>query len=406
MGRSVVYLRLLAVSWLASGCGGTGVPETVRVLFVGNSRVYFHNQPAMLEALARANGRDVSASMFVEGGATLGDRIDAGALDTVRSRPWDAVVINDQSTWGIYRFVEGEERVPEAPAALYAAVDSFADAARAVGAQLLLLAHPRHRDMPIAEGDRLIAGFAAASAGHPGMKVVPLESAWRAAHGTLDTELYASDGNHPSPVGALLQAVAVYRALFGSTPDVVPSSISGPYVEEDDGILHPDSTVELVQVDAVVVGQLQDVVERAFERWQGDVARALEAPPSEGLPALPEPSGAIDLERLRGSWRGALGVYPRYLPWPGILSLTIDRDGGWTTSLRISFGGSPPDIAYPVLPISNEGSYLQFVDPDGPDGGFVRYRLVPVGDSLEGIAEFTNEGTVYGIGSVALGRPR
>lgn len=374
-----------------------------RVLFVGNSRIYYHNQPAMLEGLAAANGRRVSSTMEVAGGATLRELLGEGALETLRSGDWDAVVVNEQSTWGYARFVEGIARVPEAPAQFFETVDSVARVGSEVGADLILLAHPRHREMPISDGDRLIEGFAAAAAKHPQAEIVPMESAWRVA-GELapDLELFEPDGSHPSPTGALLQAIGVYQALFGELPRVIPPRIAGPFVERDEGILRPDSIVELVSVDGTDAELLTRVMGAAKERWSTDVENAVRRPADDDGPTLPRPVERIRLASLSGSWEGELGVYPRYTTWPAKMSLTLRGDERPTASLRVSFGGSPSDIYYPVLPVSNEDSYIQFVDPDGPNGGFVRYRVVPVGDTLKGVAEFTNEGTVYGIGSVRL----
>ncbi|MEQ9569956.1 MAG: hypothetical protein RLN75_07170, partial [Longimicrobiales bacterium] len=77
------------------------------MLFVGNSRIYYYNQPAMLEQIARANGRRVEVSMMAEGWATLEDHIGTGDLVTLRGGSWDSVVINEQITWGLALFVVG-----------------------------------------------------------------------------------------------------------------------------------------------------------------------------------------------------------------------------------------------------------------------------------------------------------
>lgn len=395
---------LLALA--ASGCTPQAPPSDARVLFIGNSRVYYHDQPAMLEALARANGRSVSWQMFVEGGATIASRIQDGALDTLREGRWDAVVVNEQSTWGLARFVEGETRVPEAPEGFFTSVDSVAAAARGIEADLLLVAHPRQRPMPPEDGDLLIEGFASAAARHPGTRVVPLETVWRIASERLpDVELYEGDGNHPSPVGALLSAMATYRTLFGEPPRSVPDTIRGPFVEQGDGVLHRDSIVELVTLEPGLAGALVEVVRRAHERWPADVQGAEHAKAVE-VPQLDSASEGIEWAALEGTWRGELRAYPRFITWPAAMSLHIHAGTTRTATLQVSFGGTPPDIEYEMLPVSNEGVYLQFLDPDGPNGGFVRYRLVPEADTLRGIAEFSNDGSVYGIGTVRLTRVR
>ena len=94
------------------------------------------------------------------------------------------------------------------------------------------------------------------------------------------------------------------------------------------------------------------------------------------------------------------------MPWPATLHLqVVNEESHLTAQFRVSFGGSPPDIVYDRLPISHEGDYFQFVDPDGPNGGFVRYRIVPVGTNrVAGVTEFITDTNVYGLGAVHLER--
>ncbi|MEQ9570285.1 MAG: hypothetical protein RLN75_08865, partial [Longimicrobiales bacterium] len=332
--------------------------------------------------------------------------IGTGALDTLRGGSWDTVVINEQSTWGMAYFVEGQERVPEAPAGFLSRVDSFADAADEAGARLVLVAHPRHRGMPTADGDALIRGFDAAASAHPGAAVVPLEVGWRvASERTPRMALYDPDGNHPTRTGALLAAMATYSAIFGEVPDVIPQAIRGPWVELSTGSLKPDSIVSLVAVDSATVRQLRSIVSDATERWPEAARRARERVVTDsGLPTLPLPEDEFD-PVARGQWSGDLRVYPRFVSWPSQMALGLERsDGRWAADLQVSFREPARLIAYQDLPVSDEGAYLQFVDPDGPDGGIVRYRVVPVGDSIVGIAEFLADGGGYGIGSLTLHR--
>ena len=92
------------------------------VLFVGNSRVYYHNQPAMLESLARANGCEVEWRMVVEGGASLASHLQSGeALEVIAKGGWDWVVLNTQSTFGRVHLVDGLERAIAPPPEVFPA---------------------------------------------------------------------------------------------------------------------------------------------------------------------------------------------------------------------------------------------------------------------------------------------
>ena len=123
-------------------------------------------------------------------------------------------------------------------------------------------------------------------------------------------------------------------------------------------------------------------------------------------PQLPESPADSKPADLVGTWSGELKLYPRYLTWPATLRLVVREEAErLSAEFRVSFGGRPKDIVYPQLPVSFEDSYFQFVDPDGPNGGFVRYRIVvESASSAVGIAEFITDRAVYGLGSVQLRR--
>jgi len=54
------------------------------LLFVGNSLTYVGNLPAVLDALAAANGRTIASDMLVSGGATLSERVADGSAGSAR----------------------------------------------------------------------------------------------------------------------------------------------------------------------------------------------------------------------------------------------------------------------------------------------------------------------------------
>lgn len=378
--------------------------EPVSVLFIGNSRVYYHNQPAMLAEIARAQGCEVVSRMVVEGGATLASHLDSGrAMAALDERSWDYVILNTQSTWGAVYMVNGVERAVPAPPDLFDQVATFAAAVRDRGAVPLLLMRPRKRDAPPADVPMLERAFrrlgSAADA-----DVIPVGLAWEDP--SLDRgALYDPDGNHPSPTGAFLSASVMYRTVFGIDPRTPIERVRGPAVELGDGVLHPDSIVELAALAGSDARNFYAAAGRARRRWleRPDTSSVGEVP--GGLPALPSPDRALEERDLAGRWIGELKLYPRYVPWPAELSLDVSAGERLTAAFRISFGGRPDDIAYDRLPVSLEGEYFQFIDPDGPNGGYVRYRVVRTGPGvLEGIAEFITDRDIYGIGELRLTR--
>lgn len=398
----LVGLACPAVAGAQSAAADCSRP--VAVLFVGNSRIYYHDQPAMLAEIARAQGCRVVWRMVAEGGATLASHLESGrALAALDDRPWDYVVLNTQSTWGGVYLVNGVERAVPPPAELFEQVEAFAAAIRESGAAPLLVMHPRRRAAPPSDVRTLERSFRRlANAGGAG--VIPVGLAWEDP--SLDrAELYDDDGNHPSPVGAFLSASVMYRTIFGAVPREPVGAVRGPAVELADGTLHADSIVELVDLTDATARRIFEAAGHARRRWlERPDTGSVGAVPT-GVPTLSSPYRTLEAADLAGRWTGELKVYPRYLPWPAELSLDVSEEDGLTAAFRVSFGGRPHDITYDRLPVSLEGDYFQFVDPDGPNGGVVRYRVVPTGGGrLEGIAELITDVNVYGIGEVLLTR--
>lgn len=87
---------------MTGGCHPTRSQPPLRVLFVGNSLVYYNDLPARfatLHAVAHP-GRPVDADMLVVGGGSLRQRLDDGVLASILSeRRFDVVVLQDIGGW-------------------------------------------------------------------------------------------------------------------------------------------------------------------------------------------------------------------------------------------------------------------------------------------------------------------
>ena len=121
---------------------------------------------------------------------------------------------------------------------------------------------------------------------------------------------------------------------------------------------------------------------------------------------------------LTGRWLGSLRLYPQ----PATLELWIaekkDKPGQWSAAIEIRFtGGNQENLTHELEQFAITDTGLTFVDPQGPNGGTVRYRAAffpgnraggaPADASLRGVAEATVEGApIYAIGTFDLKRIR
>ncbi len=75
-------------------CGSAGI----RVLFIGNSYIYVNDLPGTVAAIAQSLGDHVDYEVAASGGYRLMQHVQDGETAVkIRSRPWDFVVLQEQS---------------------------------------------------------------------------------------------------------------------------------------------------------------------------------------------------------------------------------------------------------------------------------------------------------------------
>jgi len=172
-----------------------GRDATIRVLFLGNSHTYVNQVPCLVQRLA----------------ASMEQRVNL-------ARPWDFLVLQEQG----HRPIEDPERTS-------AAVRRFGDAARRVGARLVLYIPPagRGRSSHLQRVAPVFQQIAAATQS----TIAPAAQAWQAvgrADSTLD--LYDADGIHANAVGSYLTACVLLAAITERSPHgVAPLLLRRPY---------------------------------------------------------------------------------------------------------------------------------------------------------------------------------
>lgn len=214
-----------------SNTAGTGSSpaEPARVLFVGNSQLYVGNAPAVFSALAKANGQVVEADMIVQGGATLAQRVEDGSVArALDARPYTALVLQERG--GDLLCLFG----PDSCVQSRDAIARLAEMGRAHGLQVVLLG--TYQSLPQASR-KLVEeeAAAAAAAGIPYLEVSERLRRLRADAPGL--AWLADDGMHPGSDLALLDAVLVYRQLFGAAPGFAGLTVDAPIYTARSGLV-------------------------------------------------------------------------------------------------------------------------------------------------------------------------
>ncbi len=245
-------------------------PESISVLFVGNSYTYFNHLAEIVSGIAasKPDGPTIDATSVVRGGATLRFHLEDGtALRELERGGWDFVVLQEQSLLGGRRGPDGEPLVAD-PTAFHASVREWVRHIRAAGAAPILYMTWARRSQPGMQ-DQLTEAYL--SIGEElGVKVAPVGEAWAESRWRLMTlPLHIDDGSHPSATGSYLTACVIYAALTGQDPRGAPALIEGhprpvPVDPRTPSVIRPTELkqtphVPLVDLRGATAAELQEI---------------------------------------------------------------------------------------------------------------------------------------------------
>lgn len=228
---------------LAAGLTGTAAekapPGPVRVLFIGNSQVYYNHLPKIVEALAESAPKDrprvpadgKPSDRSVAGGATLESHWRRGTGEgtgrgKIAGEKWDFVVLQDHPAKTSKEEFARDARL-------------FHELIRENGAQTVLLGIAHFPDR-VPKGFLEVHERNVSVARDLKVPVAAGGKAWLAYWGEAPTpeqvlDLYDKDKGHPGPKGSYLYACTLYAAVTGQSPEGLTHRLPG----QPEGALTP-----------------------------------------------------------------------------------------------------------------------------------------------------------------------
>lgn len=217
----------------SAGSGGATCPAGApdEVLFLGNSYTAYNNLPTLIEGFAAALGCPLSTERVAPGGARFETHAgNPSTLDLIRSRAWDAVVLQNQSQ--VPGFRPDDVRATSLPHAQTLAMVArendpdprlvyFVTWGRQSGdsqncGYYPLVCNFEGHTQALLEGYTIYAS-------DTGGELSPVGPAWQTVveHSAAPFppgDLWSSDGSHPSAKGSYLAAAVLFYTLFDRTP--------------------------------------------------------------------------------------------------------------------------------------------------------------------------------------------
>ena len=185
--------------------------DTVSVLFVGNSYVYYNNLAQMISLISDSLDTKIICKKSTVGGATLGEHwIGFRGLKSrqlIEKNKYDIVVIQDNSMWPILH--------PDS-LALYG--NLFCNTIKLAGSRPFVYNTWARQKTP--ETQPVITAAYTKLATENNAILVPVGDAWALARRLKpDIDLFNADGSHPSNLGTFLIALNFVKKITGTLPE-------------------------------------------------------------------------------------------------------------------------------------------------------------------------------------------
>lgn len=198
---------------------GAAAPGPTRILFVGNSLTYAGNLPAVFAALAAENGKAVQTGLLVEGGATLTQWLDSGAVQrALAGRHYDYMVLQERGDDFACGF--GPKACSDSRRALH----ELARVVRAHGARPILMG--TYQTAPAASRNIVAAESKASRAND--VPYVAISGRFNEGHERFAHADGFAKAGHPGHDPVLLEAVLLYRHLYGALPQAQGLEVRAP----------------------------------------------------------------------------------------------------------------------------------------------------------------------------------
>jgi len=206
---TVIILGVLLL-W---GCSKEQKTDNLSILFIGNSLTFFNEMPDSLKDMAESKGKELYVDYeLTKNGATLKEFWDEGkALEVIRSRDWDYVVLQGQSQEALLHKEQFSSYVK-----------LFDKEIKGNNSKTILYTTSTRGDKGKVDPQQQTINNQAylEVAKEVGAIIAPVGQAWlQVSKEYPDIKLYAPDNLHPSELGSYMIASVFYGVLFNESPE-------------------------------------------------------------------------------------------------------------------------------------------------------------------------------------------
>jgi hypothetical protein len=206
----ILYSFLFSIILLSQSVEAKTSKDTLRVLFVGNSYIYYNNLPQMVSLISDSIDTKLICARSTVGGAHLGEHWNGlrGLKSTqlIQKGKFDIVVIQDNSMWPV-----------DNPDSVYKYAKLLCDLIKSTGAKPYI--YETWARLKVPQHQKELNAVYTKVAKDNNATLVPVGEAWeKARNARPDLVLFDADGSHPSNIGTFLIATMFTKKIGGSLP--------------------------------------------------------------------------------------------------------------------------------------------------------------------------------------------
>lgn len=250
--QSTIYSLLVAILFLSQSVEAGTPKDSLRVLFVGNSYIYYNNLPQMVSLISDSIETKLICSRSTVGGAHLGEHWNGlrglKSKQLIQKGKFDIVVIQDNSMWPV-----------DNPDSVYKYAKLLCDLIKSTGAKPYI--YETWARLKIPQHQQEINAVYEKVAKDNNATLVPVGEAWEKARQLRpDLVLFDADGSHPSNIGTFLIATMFTQSISGTLPKKFSTQYYYPAFDKEQ--------IRLMQLDELDMIFCKKVVEETVGRKQ------------------------------------------------------------------------------------------------------------------------------------------
>ena len=303
----VIVLLLMTIA-----CSKSTESDPIRILFIGNSYMYYNSSPELVKALINEKfpNKEVEVKLISQGGMTLKRHWEeCKAVKAIKSNNWDYVILQEQSKLGMGLIIDNDFYFGQTDY-FYEYARKFDTEIKSAGAQTAFFMTWSTKQRP--EEQNILTHAYSTITKELNAKLIPVGLVWDKTRTKKQFNLYDNDGSHPSAHGSYLIATSIFTTLLEENPSGLSGVISGWQLSST-GVpsLKQQSLVDISDVDALAIQNASwDVVETI--RKEGGYINIKEPKQNYTLPELTK-GNVIDNKSIVGRWYGTSTYSTDYL---------------------------------------------------------------------------------------------